>query len=626
MSSEAPESRDKQPEAVSPPASGSTPPSHSVHIKFKFLEQLKRRNVVRVAILYVVVCYLILEPFGLLVHVLALPEWIGRTVVVLMAVGFPAVLLFACVYEITPEGLKQTVEVDPQRSIRKLTGQRLNRAIVAVMAVALAYFVVDKFWLSKHATTEQPAASVASVAPGPTSTAMAVSDKSIAVLPFVDMSEKRDQEYFSDGLSEELIDHLTRAKDLKVIARTSSFSFKGKNEDVRAIASKLGVAHLLEGSVRKSGATLRITAQLIRAADGTHLWSQTYDRSLADIFKVQDEIAGTVAQALHAALNTGIAGAHEAPSVEAHNLLLQGNFFLDRTTKRDTEKALSLYQQAIELDPNYALVWVKLASANMSQAGNGWVPIVEATARARDYLTRALKIDPNLPSAHSELGWLYLSFDWNWKAAKAEYDLARKLDPNDDNAEETIAWIDAIRYGRLEKTITLAQQHMLRDPLDTAMLGQLGFALYAAGRRSEAEVVWRKLEELNPNYAGGHAWWAIAQVLMGRNTEALATVGKETDEAWRLSASPVVYWALGRRTESDAALNELERKYAAGSAYNIAEMHAYRGEVGPAFDWLARAYRQRDGGMQYLAIDPLLSGLHADRRWRPLLVKMNLAD
>src|SRR5438309_3681634 len=226
MSGDAPESAEKPPEAVPPPASGSTPPSHSVHIRFKFLEQVKRRNVVRVAILYVVVCYLILEPFGLLVHVLALPEWIGRTVVVLMAVGFPAVLLFAWVYEITSEGLKQTVEVDPQRSVRKLTGQRLNRAIVAVMAVALAYFVVDKFWLSKHATTEQPAAQVASVAPATAPAATAISDKSVAVLPFLDMSEKKDQEYFSDGLSEELIDMLTKIPDLRVPARTSSFYFK----------------------------------------------------------------------------------------------------------------------------------------------------------------------------------------------------------------------------------------------------------------------------------------------------------------------------------------------------------------------------------------------------------------
>src|ERR1700738_5046007 len=258
MSSEAPESRDKQPKAVPPPASGSTPPSHSVHIKFKFLEQLKRRNVVRVAILYVVVCYLILEPFGLLVHVLALPEWIGRTVVVLMAVGFPAVLLFAWVYEITPEGLKPTAEVEPHRSIRNLTGQRLNRAIVVVMAMALVYFAADKFWLSKRATTEQAATPAASVAPATTPAATAISDQSVAGLPFVDMSEKKDQEYFSDGLSEELIDMLTKIQDLRVPARTSSFYFKGKQATVHDIAKALSVAHVLEGSVRKSGKHLRI--------------------------------------------------------------------------------------------------------------------------------------------------------------------------------------------------------------------------------------------------------------------------------------------------------------------------------------------------------------------------------
>jgi adenylate cyclase len=248
------------PEAVTPrPAPPPYEHGHHPHIEFKFFEELKHRNVVRVAALYLLACWLILDPVHVVFHMLEVPAWANRLVVVLMAVGLPAVLLFAWAFEITPEGLKPTVEVDPKRSIRTLTGRRLDRAIIVVLVLALGYFVADKFWLAKREPVPE------SVATKPTAplppAAIAVPEKSIAVLPFIDMSEKKDQEYFSDGLTEELIDRLSQSPNLKVIARTSSFSFKGKNEDARAIASKLRVANLLEGSVRKAGNELRITAQ-----------------------------------------------------------------------------------------------------------------------------------------------------------------------------------------------------------------------------------------------------------------------------------------------------------------------------------------------------------------------------
>src|SRR2546423_1789442 len=307
MSGQAPDSGEKAREAVPPPAGGSVPPNHAHHPRFEFrlLDELKHRNIVRVGILYLVVCWLILDPVHVVFHMLEVPAWANRLVVVLMAVGFPAVLLFAWVYEITPEGLKPTVEVEASRSIRRQSGQRLYRAILAVMAVALMYFVVDKFWLSHRVIIQQPAASVASVAHVTAPAAPAISDKSVAVLPFLDMSEKKDQEYFSDGLSEELIDMLTKIPDLRVPARTSSFYFKGKSEDIPNIARRLMVAHVLEGSVRKSGNYLRVTAQLVRADNGYHLWSETYDRQLSDVFKVQDDIAAAVVKALKASLLEG---------------------------------------------------------------------------------------------------------------------------------------------------------------------------------------------------------------------------------------------------------------------------------------------------------------------------------
>jgi TolB-like protein len=353
------------------PASGADAPtshtsaqSYRLPFQMRFLEQLKHRNVGRVAVLYIVVSYLILEPFGLFMHVLALPEWIGRTVVLLMVVGFPAALILAWVYEITPEGLKPAVDVDPSRSIRKQTGQRLNRAIIVTLCVALAYFVVDKFWLSKRVTTERPAATVATVAPAsPAPAAPAISERSVAVLPFVDMSEKKDQEYFSDGLSEELIDMLTKVPDLRVPARTSSFYFKGKSEDIPTIARRLMVAHVLEGSVRKSGMTLRITAQLVRADNGYHLWSQTYDRKLDDIFKVQDDIAGAVVSALKVSLAESSTLKVTTPkNTEAYTLYLQGRaIYRIAGNKAQFDSAAEYMRQAIKADSTFAEAWAWLA-------------------------------------------------------------------------------------------------------------------------------------------------------------------------------------------------------------------------------------------------------------------------
>jgi TolB-like protein len=283
---------------------------------------------------------------------------------------------------------------------------RSHPAVLLVLAVAIlagGYFAVERFVLSKRAPEPEPtsASTVQPIALKPST----IPEKSIAVLPFVDMSEKKDQEYFSDGLSEELIDHLARSPDLKVIARTSSFQFKGKNEDVRTIAGKLGVANLLEGSVRTSGHAVRITAQLIRASDGTHLWSQSYDRQMSDIFTVQDEIAGTVVEALQATLTSGTAdSAVKERNLEAYNLLLKGNFFYERSHPGDYEQAIEQYKHALELDPNYALAWARLARVYIWQGYSSSTPTAETESKARDALQRALSIDPNLVRCTSLVG------------------------------------------------------------------------------------------------------------------------------------------------------------------------------------------------------------------------------
>jgi adenylate cyclase len=453
-----------------------------------------------------------------------------------------------------------------------------------------------------------------------------VDSKSIAVLPFVDLSEKHDQEYFSDGLSEELIDHLSHAPGLKVIARTSSFQFKGKNEDVRLIAQRLGVAHLLEGSVRRSGDELRITAQLIRASDGTHLWSRTYDRSLKNIFKLQDEIANTVAEALQVAIHTSSARRESRPSnTQAYNLLLEGDFFVNRMTKADMEKAIERYKEAIKLDPNYALAWANLGNAYHSLGffGSESISIAENTGKARDAVDQALRIDPDLPWAHKMRANILIEFDWDWQGAEAEYRRAIELDPDSQSLADSLASIGWM-FGRIDDMIAADRRSLERNPLSASSQLNLGFTLFTAGRLEEAASAFRRVSELKASFAGAKAFLAATLLFQGKKSEALTVVEQEPDETRRLCVSPIVYWDSGRRADSDAALSHLEKTYALGFAYNIAQIHAYRGEVEAAFAWLERAFRQRDAAMPGIKVDPMLRKLHADPRYQELLVRMKL--
>jgi serine/threonine protein kinase/TolB-like protein/Flp pilus assembly protein TadD len=493
-------------------------------------------------------------------------------------------------------------------------------ALFALLAVAL---VLQYRALHRSQTADGPAVPTAPAQPTPVATV----DKSIAVLPFLDMSEKRDQEYFSDGLTEELIDRLSRSPDLRVIARTSSFSFKGKQLMIGEIARALHVSHLLEGSVRKSGTTLRISAQLIRASDASHLWSHSYERRMADVFKVQDEIAGTVARALDVVLlGSGQGDRGGEPDSEAHNLLLQANFLSHRLSKADNERAIAIYQKALSRDPNYALAWAMLARARMDQANNGWTTIVEGITQSRNAAERALRADPELAYAHKLLGWIHRDFDWDWEAARTELERARELNPNDLYVLADLAFLNGGMSGQLNPQIDYLRQVLSRDPLDSDAQQNLSWLLYAGGRLEESVASWRKLLELNPTYAGAQASLGRTLLLMNRLPEAIAEVEKESDEAWRLSVLPAVAWALGRRGESDAALKQLEQKYAGEFPCQIAQMYAYRGETDAAFDWLERAYRQHDAAIITMRIEPLFRGLNNDPRYRILLDRMKITD
>src|SRR6516225_2013341 len=354
--------------------------AHHPLLHLPVFEQLKQRNVFRVAILYLVVCWLILDPVHVIFHMLDVPVWANRLVVMLMAVGFPAVVIFAWVYEITPEGLKPTVEVPHSDSIRRLTGRKLDRAIIAVLAVALAYFVVDKFWISKHLVRSGPATSATSATSAGTGSVPTVppSPHSIAVLAFSDLSAEGNQGYFADGIAEEILNVLAHVNGLKVASRTSSFQFRKSDLGATAIAQKLGVRHILEGSVRKAGDTVRISAQLIDASTDEHEWSQSFDRPLstASLFAIQDEIAKSIVDHLAATMGDSadiakpVARKADTADVDAYDLYLKGRALFIARTKQNLRAAIEPLKGSVAKDPKFARAWEMLGAVLIT--GKSW--------------------------------------------------------------------------------------------------------------------------------------------------------------------------------------------------------------------------------------------------------------
>ena len=476
------------------------------------------------------------------------------------------------------------------------------------------------------------------VTPAAPSPAPVDNSLSIAVMPFVNMSQDEEYGYFATGLAEDMLNMLAKIPGLRVASRTSAFSFKGKDVDIATVANALHVAHVLEGSVRKSGKRVRIVAQLILAATDSNLWAETYDRDMEDVFAVQDDIAQCVVKELREALGltgkvdaslikTEVAAATKGrgQNVEAYNLYLEGQEYRGRLKREDTAKAVDCYLKAIQLDPSYAMAWAGLSRAYSDQAGQDWVPTAEGYARAKAAAQRALAREPDLAEGHTALGWTQRMFEWDWKGAEASFQRAMQLAPSNTLAMNAAADMLAA-LGRLDEAIALSRRATTLDPLNIPAHRNLAMYCIAAGEFDEAERMLNQVLQMGATGVLTYTWLGMLALARGQPREALTLMSQEVSDLFRRVGMAVVHNTLGQLTESDSEVMSLIDEHGKDGAYQVAEVYGATGDLDKAFEWLETAYIERDPGLSYLQVDPFLLDIHHDPRWRPLLIKMGLVD
>jgi len=575
-----------------------------------FFAELKRRNVYKVAVAYAVVAWLLIQAASILFPTFDAPAWIMKALVAAIVLCFPVALVLSWAFEITPEGIKLESEIDPNSSIARRTGRKIIAVTVALAVIAAGLFVYQRV-RPKSDTSSSPATAT-------------ITNKSIAVLPFLNESGDPRDEYFSDGLSEELIAALAQIGELKVIGRSSSFRFKERKEESKTIGEKLGVAILLEGTVRKQGERVRIVAELINAADGIELWTRTFDRELKDIFAVQAEIAAAVAGSLKVTLlgsdeqSTGSA----TKSTEAHNAYLQGHFHFQRRNLEDFRKAVSYFDEAIRLDPDYALAYAERSEA-WSFIGDLTGQRATAWPKAKSDAENAVAIAPELAEAHAALGWVRFFIDWKFADGLSELKRAKELSPANPTANDLLARV-IVYLGQVDEAERHARHAVELDPLSVTAQGNLARVLFVAGKMDEADAVARKAAELQPAAAGNHRYQVHVAVERGDGETALREAELEPDEGYRRFELALAHYVRGDRAAADAALADLIATGRDQLAYQIAEVYAVRGEKDKAFEWLQISFDNHDTGSLTLLIDPLLRALRDDPRYKNLLGKLGL--
>jgi TolB-like protein len=578
-----------------------------------FYTELKRRNVFKVAIVYSAVAWLLLQVSDTLGPALHLPEWFVSAVTFLLILGFPIAIIFAWAFDLTPEGLKRETKVDPAVPEAGKTGRKLNHIVVTALVLTLSYFVFDKVVLDSGQDTAEVSAAAQVAEQQPAEIELIRADNSIAVLPFVNMSSDEEQEYFSDGLSEELLNLLARIPELNVAARTSSFSFKDKDLEIPEIASRLKVAHVLEGSVRKHGNQLRITAQLIRADNGYQLWSETYDRQLDNVFQIQEDIAIAVVDALRITL-LGEVPKTRKTNPAAYQLFLEGQYLKRQISVDSLNRAIEAFKQAVEIDPAYVPAWAELADTYLWGGGFDELSHEERNALADQAIQTAISTDPDYAFAYYVRGiwWIFAKNIFN--KGIEDFELALKLDPDDAFIVAAIGK-GAFLTGKFDLAISQYQAALAMEPVVPEFYFYLGRAYLSSGRLDDAEASFRKLSNLSPSYRGDiHLFQTL--LVKGDLEAALA----ESDNNFRRA---IAHHALGNAAKADEALADLIENAA---PYSIAIVYGYRGDVDKTFESLDNMLENSDYYPTFILTETAFRSVHSDPRWELFLEKLGLLE
>jgi adenylate cyclase len=596
-----------------------------------FFNELKRRNVIRVAVAYMIVGWLIMQAGEVMGPALHLPEWVNSALAFFLILGFPLAMIFAWAFEMTADGIKKEKDVDRSQSITPGTGKKLNFTIIALLALSLGYFVWESRFqtdemvetkFTAELTSQESLTQAEPSLPAVTPIQPTADDKSIAVLPFINMSDDASNEYFSDGITEEVLNLLAKIPELKVTSRSSVFSFKGQNPDIPTVAKKLNVAHILEGSVRKANNRVRITAQLIKADSDVHLWSETYDRELNDIFAIQDEIALAVVNALKVTL-LGDAPAAAVVDPDAYAYFLQGRYLYAQRSEENSFKSEKAYEAALEIDPEYASAWAGLSMTVVRLAGFGFIEYESGVTKALDAARRAVELDPGLALAWVSLAGVQSDYLWQWEAANQSTQKALELDPsNSDVLFQANA--NAATLGQLDLALKYIEKAVELDPLNLRAINVLASSYALTGRSREAEKQHLHLLDLNPDYASGHVQYAYTLLKLGRFNEAVVEANKESGEIWPTLLRAMAFYSLDKKKAADAELGIFIEKNHEFWAYQIAEIYSWRDQADEAFTWLETAHKNRDPGLGNVLYDSSFDNIHSDPRWETFLEKMGL--
>ena len=574
------------------------------------LKEAQRRRVFRTVGLYIVGAWVVVQIALAVFPALSISEAAIRYIWTAALLGFPLAVVFGWRYDIRGGRVERTASTRTDVSLSLGRGDFLLLGALGVVATAI---LASSLWEISTREPEQGASYV------PTD----VDINSIAVLPFLNMSSDPEQEYFSDGITEEVLNLLVKIPELKVTSRTSVFSFKGQSIDIPTVAENLGVAHILEGSVRRAGDRIRITAQLIEARNDVHLWSETYERQLDDIFAIQDEIAREVVKALQIQL-LGDAPIATSTNSEAYNLYLRGKHFA--TLGADgLESSVKAYQESIALDADFAPAWAGLSFVLRRQGRYDHTDLHEAMEASRRAAMRALELDNELAEAWQSLARIQFSYDWDWSSADASARTALKYGPNNAPVLR-LATSVALTLGEMERALDLAQLAVDLDPLDYSGLTNLAFAHWALGQPLEEQRVYQRLMDLYPNGSGVEPFLAAALARQGKPEEGLQYLDLDSENMWHRSMSTIVLHRLGRHEEEQQIRQNMIDDYGQTWPTGVAFAHAWHGDTDKAFVYLDIAFEQKSSYMTNLIYVPWLAPLYDDPRWEVIVDKMGLLE